>query len=147
MDFFFILEFARGNQSQQPHLNALQRQFEQVKQHASPEGTKALMSKLDAVKTAYADVAENAAERQAVLLNAVKHRQQFYGQIQDFEKWLKKSQRKLDSGNEIYADEVPEMQLKLKARGEENLSLFICFYRNKIHRNVSKFTNYNNYMI
>lgn len=106
-------------------MNALQRQFEQVKQHASPEGTKALMSKLDAVKTAYADVAESAAERQAVLLNAVKHRQQFYGQFQDFEKWLKKSQRKLDSGNEIYADEVPEMQLKLKARGEENLSLFM----------------------
>lgn len=114
--------------SQQPHLNALQRQFEQVKQHASPEGTQALMSKLDAVKTAYADVAESAAERQAVLLNAVKHRQQFYGQIQDFEKWLKKSQRKLDSGNEIYADEVPEMQLKLKARRRRKFVSFFIFF-------------------
>ena len=99
---------------QQPHLNALQRQFEQVKKHASPEGIKALTSKLDAVKTAYADVAENAAERQAVLTNAVKHRQQFYGQLQDFEKWLKRSQRKLDSGHEIYADEVQDMQSQLK---------------------------------
>lgn len=121
-------------------MNALQRQFEQVKLHASPEGTKALMSKLDAVKAAYADVAENAAERQAVLTNAVKHRQQFYGQIQDFEKWLKKSQRKLDSGNEIYADEVPEMQSKLKARGK--ICLFSYVFNNN-HRNVSKFSNYN----
>ncbi|KAK3089086.1 hypothetical protein FSP39_000625 [Pinctada imbricata] len=30
------------------------------------------------------------------------------------EKWLKKSQRKLDTGNEIYADEVGEMKNKLK---------------------------------
>lgn len=99
---------------QQPHLNALQRQYEQVAQHASPEGVKALKSKVDAVKAAYADITENAAERQAVLTNAVKHRQQFYGQLQDFEKWLKKSQRKLDNANEIYADEVPDMQSKLK---------------------------------
>ncbi|KAK3089398.1 hypothetical protein FSP39_003323 [Pinctada imbricata] len=39
--------------SQKPHLTALQRQYEQVKQHASPEGAKALKSKLDAVNAAY----------------------------------------------------------------------------------------------
>ena len=100
--------------SQQPHLNALQRQYEQVKQHASPDGAKALKSKLDAVKTAYANIADEAAERQATLTNAVRHRQDFYGHLQDFEKWLKKSQRKLDTGNEIYADEVGEMKNKLK---------------------------------
>lgn len=116
---------------QQPHLNALQRQYEQVAQHASPEGVKALKSKVDAVKAAYADITENAAERQAVLTNAVKHRQQFYGQLQDFEKWLKKSQRKLDNANEIYADEVPDMQSKLK----------VIFFFAKKEKKRTKFAN------
>ena len=100
--------------SQHPKVNALQRQFEQVKQHATPEGTKALKSKHDAVKAAYDRMAEDAAERQSMLNASVHHRQDFYGHLQDFEKWLKKAQRKLDTGNEIYSDEVPETQTKLK---------------------------------
>jgi hypothetical protein len=69
---------------------------------------------MDAIKSAYDKTTEDAAERQSMVGAAVKHRQDFYGQLQDFEKWLKKSQRKLDTGNEIYADEVPELKGKLK---------------------------------
>lgn len=85
-----------------------------MKKHASPEGVQALQSKMDAIKSAYNKTAEDAAERQNTVGCALRHRQNFYGQLQDFEKWLKKSQRKLDTGNEIYADEVPELMARLK---------------------------------
>lgn len=106
--------------SHQPNLNALQRQYEQVKQHATPDGAKALKSKLDSIKGAYQKISEDAGERQSMLTAAVRHRQDFYGQLQDFEKWLKKSQRKLDTGNEIYSDEVEEQKAKLQVRFKIN---------------------------
>lgn len=73
---------------------------------------------------AYNKTSEDAAERQNMVGAAVRHRQDFYGQLQDFEKWLKKSQRKLDTGNEIYADEVPDLQAKLKVRVKSSKGKF-----------------------
>ncbi|KAL3874933.1 hypothetical protein ACJMK2_037885 [Sinanodonta woodiana] len=105
--------------SQQPQLNALQRQFEQVKQHATPEGLKDLKDRQDAVKAKWNKVMTDATERQGMLNAAVKHRQDFYARLQDFEKWLKKTQRKLDTGSEIYSDEVGETMQKLKALRNE----------------------------
>ncbi|XP_035824390.1 nesprin-1 [Aplysia californica] len=105
--------------SHQPQLNALQRQFEQVQHHASPEGLGVVKSKQDAIKTNWNEINEAVAERQKVLGAALQHRRDFYNRMQDTEKWVKKMQRKLDSGNEIYSDELPDTQAKLKAMKEE----------------------------
>ena len=48
------------------------------------------------------------------LSEAVKHRQAFYDQMERFEKWMGKMERKLDSSSEIYADEIPDRENKLK---------------------------------
>lgn len=105
--------------SQQPHLNALQRQFEQVKQHATPDGIRGLKDKQDSVKAKWDRVTTDAVERQNMLNGALRHRQNFFGKLGEFEKWIKKSQRKLDTGNEIYSDEVSETKHKLKALKHE----------------------------
>lgn len=105
--------------SQQPHLNALQRQFEQVRQHATPEGIQSLKNKQDSVKAKWDKVTSEAADRQNMLTGALRHRQNFYGRLGEFEKWLKKTQRKLDTGSEIYSDEVGETMQKLKALKKE----------------------------
>ena len=91
--------------SQQPHLNALQRQFEQAKQHATPEGVRDLKNKQDNVKAKWEKLSADASERQSTVNGALRHRQDFLGKLNEFEKWLKKTQRKLDTGNEIYSDE------------------------------------------
>lgn len=105
--------------SQQPHLNALHRQFEQVRQHATPEGIQSLKNKQDSVKAKWDKVTSEAADRQNMLTGALRHRQNFYGRLGEFEKWLKKTQRKLDTGSEIYSDEVGETMQKLKALKRE----------------------------
>lgn len=105
--------------SQQPHLNALQRQFEQVRQHATPDGVRDLKEKQNNVKAKWDKVSADAAERQNMLTGALRHRQNFYGRLGEFEKWLKKTQRKLDSASEIYSDEVGETKQKLKALKKE----------------------------
>jgi len=105
--------------SQQPHLNALQRQFEQVKQHATEDGVKELKNKQDNVKAKWDKVTADAGERQNMLQGALRHRQNFYGRLGEFEKWMKKAQRKLDTGSEIYSDEVGETMQKLKALKKE----------------------------
>ncbi|XP_076442566.1 muscle-specific protein 300 kDa-like isoform X3 [Babylonia areolata] len=105
--------------SQQPQLNALQRQFEQVAPHASPEGLQVLRSKQDAVRSSFDDANAAVAERQSTLASALQHRRDFYGRLNDMEKWVKKMQRKLDSGSEIYSDEVGDTLAKLKAMKKE----------------------------
>ncbi|GFR66525.1 nesprin-1, partial [Elysia marginata] len=100
--------------SQQPQLNALTRQHEQLQAHASPEGQAVLKSKQDAVKGNWQDINEAVVERQRMLAAALQHRRDFYSRLGDTEKWIKKIQRKLDSGNEIYSDEVADTQAKLK---------------------------------
>ena len=52
-----------------------------------------------------------------MLAAALQHRRDFYSRLGDTEKWVKKIQRKLDSGNEIYSDEVGDTQAKLKVSG------------------------------
>ena len=124
---FFFQTLQEEIRSQQPHLNALQRQFEQVKQHATPEGMRDLKDKQEHVKAKWDQVTADASERQNMLNAALRHRQDFYSRLGDFEKWLKKSQRKLDSGSEIYSDEVGETMAKLKAlkaECDENEPLF-----------------------
>ncbi|XP_076463750.1 muscle-specific protein 300 kDa-like isoform X7 [Babylonia areolata] len=105
--------------SQQPHLNALQRQFEQLAPHASPEGLQVLRSKQDSVRGSFEDASAAVAERQQTLASALQHRRDFYGRLNDMEKWVKKMQRKLDSGSEIYADEVGDTLAKLKVLRKE----------------------------
>lgn len=100
-------------------MNALQRQFEQVKQHATPDGIRDLKNRQDSVKAKWDKVTADAAERQNTLNGALRHRQNFYGKLDEFEKWIKKTQRKLDTGNEIYSDEVGETMQKLKALKRE----------------------------
>ncbi|KAL8590280.1 hypothetical protein ACOMHN_006396 [Nucella lapillus] len=105
--------------SQQPHLNALQRQFEQLAPHASPEGLQVLKSKQDSVRGSFEDASASVAERQRTLASALQHRRDFYGRLDDMETWVKKMQRKLDSGSEIYSDEVGDTLAKLKALRKE----------------------------
>lgn len=100
--------------SNQPQLNALQRQFEQVRQHASPEGIEALKSKQDTIKAAWETVNASAVERLGTLNAALQHRRGFFANLQDFEKWVKRMQRKLDTDSEIYTDDVGDQQRKLK---------------------------------
>ncbi|KAK7104412.1 hypothetical protein V1264_019133 [Littorina saxatilis] len=106
--------------SQQPQLNALQRQFEQLAPHASPEGLQVLKSKQDSVRGSFEEANASVAERQKTLASALQHRRDFYGRLNDMEKWVKKMQRKLDSGSEIYSDEVGDTMAKLKAMKKEN---------------------------
>jgi chromosome segregation ATPase len=105
--------------SQQPHLNALHRQFEQVKQHATPEGIRDLKDRQDSVKAKWDKVTADTTERQNMLNGALRHRQNFFSKLGEFEKWTKKTQRKLDTGSEIYSDEVGETMQKLKALKRE----------------------------
>ncbi|GFO48198.1 nesprin-1, partial [Plakobranchus ocellatus] len=105
--------------SHQPQLNALTRQYEQLQAHASPEGQAVLKSKQDSIKSGWQDINEAVVERQKMLTAALQHRRDFYNRLGDTEKWVKKIQRKLDSGNEIYSDEVADTQAKLKAMKEE----------------------------
>ncbi|KAL5008450.1 hypothetical protein ScPMuIL_014031 [Solemya velum] len=106
--------------SHQPHLQALQRQYEQVKYHATPQGVEDLKERQNKIKEAWETVASKAVDRQGQLTAAVRHRQDFYNRLQDFEKWVKKIQRKLDTGSEIYSDEVADTQNKLKVMKTES---------------------------
>ncbi|KAH9507324.1 hypothetical protein Btru_056910, partial [Bulinus truncatus] len=108
--------------SHQSHYHNLARQFEVVQGHASPEGLKVLKSKQDSIKTNWNDVNNAVVERQKILTNALQHRKQFYGRLQNTEKWLQKMKKNLDSGNEIYTDEVGEIQGKLKLLKDETRS-------------------------
>lgn len=100
--------------SQQPQMNALQRRFEQVQPYASPDGLNKLKQKQDDIKQTWNDINTGVLERQKMLTTAVQHRRDFYGRMQDFEKWVKKIQRKLDTGSEIYSDEVADELAKLQ---------------------------------
>ncbi|XP_041351119.1 nesprin-1-like [Gigantopelta aegis] len=100
--------------SYQPQVNAVQRQFEQVQPYTSPDGLRELKAKQDMIKEMWARVNAGVQDKQKVLGQAVQHRKDFYTRLQDFEKWLKKSQRKLDTGSEIYSDEVSDVLAKLK---------------------------------
>ena len=73
----------------------------------------------DKVKAKFDKVQSDAAERQNMLQGALRHRQNFFGRLGEFEKWIKKTQRKLDTGSEIYSDEVSETVTKLKALKKE----------------------------
>ena len=73
------------------------------------------------MKAKWDQVTADASERQNMLNAALRHRQDFYSRLGDFEKWLKKTQRKIDSGSEIYSDEVGETMQKLKALKAECL--------------------------
>ncbi|CAL1544282.1 unnamed protein product [Lymnaea stagnalis] len=106
----------RTHQSQ---LHNLARQFEVVQSHASPEGLRVIKSKQDSIKKDWTDVNNAVSERQKVLTNALQHRKDFYGRLQDSEKWLTKMHKNLDNGNEIYSDEVGEIQAKLKSMKDE----------------------------
>uniref|UniRef100_A0A2C9KCB0 Calponin-homology (CH) domain-containing protein n=1 Tax=Biomphalaria glabrata TaxID=6526 RepID=A0A2C9KCB0_BIOGL len=108
--------------SHQSHYHNLARQFEVVQGHASPEGLSVLKSKQDSIKADWNEVNSSVVERQKILTNALQHRKQFYGRLQDTEKWLQKMKKTLDSGNEIYTDEVGEIQAKLKMMKDETKS-------------------------
>ncbi|KAH3752033.1 hypothetical protein DPMN_186641 [Dreissena polymorpha] len=73
----------------------------------------------DVVKTKYEKAAADASERQNMLNGALRHRQNFYSSIGEFEKWIKKTQQKLDTSSEIYSDEVGETLAKLKSLQKE----------------------------
>ena len=73
------------------------------------------------MKAKWDQVTADASERQNMLNAALRHRQDFYTRLGEFEKWSKKTQRKLDTGSEIYSDEVGETKQKLKALKEECL--------------------------
>ena len=60
------------------------------------------------------EINEAVVERQRTLAAALQHRRDFYSRLGDTEKWIKKIRRKLDSGNEIYSDEVADTRAKLK---------------------------------
>ena len=112
----------------QPQVNAVQRQFEQVQPYTSPDGLRELKAKQDHIKDMWARVNAGVQDKQKVLVQAVQHRKDFYSRLQDFEKWLKRSQRKLDTGSEIYSDEVGDVLAKLKVRFEIIFQyLFFCF--------------------
>ena len=113
-DLFTVQALQEEVRSQQPQLNALQRQFEQLAPHASPEGLQVLKSKQDSVRRSFEDANSAVAERQRTLASALQHRRDFYGRLNDVEKWVKKMQRKLDSGSEIYSDEVGDTLARLK---------------------------------
>lgn len=65
------------------------------------------------------------AERLKVLANALQHRKDFYNRLQDSEKWMKSMQRKLDSGSEIYSDEIADTKAKLKVRKHFNINILV----------------------
>jgi hypothetical protein len=77
-----------------------------------------LRSKQDSVKGSFEEANQAVGERQQVLASALQHRRDFYGRLNDIEKWVKKMQRKLDSGSEIYSDEVDDTLAKLKVCSE-----------------------------
>ncbi|XP_025103982.1 nesprin-1-like isoform X4 [Pomacea canaliculata] len=105
--------------SQQPQLNALQRQFEQLLPHANPEGLQVLKSKQDFVRKSFEDANAAVVERQKTLASALQHRRDFYGRLGEMEKWVNRMQRKLDSSSELYSDEVGDSLAKLKAMKKE----------------------------
>lgn len=98
----------------QPRYTALQRQVEQLRPYLNAQGLQNVEDSQDAIKAKWDNVNCSAAERQSVLSGALQHRKDFHGRLQDFEKWVKKMQRKLDSGSEIYTDEVTDTENKLK---------------------------------
>ena len=100
--------------SQQPQLNVLQRQFEQLAHHTSPEGLQVIRSKQESARSSFDDANSAVAERQRILASALQHRRDFYGRLNNMEKWVQKMQRKLDSGSEIYSDEVGDTLARLK---------------------------------
>lgn len=120
--------------SQQPQLNALQRQFEQLLPHANPEGLQVLKSKQDFVRKSFEDANAAVVERQKTLASALQHRRDFYGRLGEMEKWVNRMQRKLDSSSELYSDEVGDSLAKLKVSlfySMKQLILLFLFSKSK----------------
>lgn len=114
MEFALYKALQEEVRSQQPHLNALQRQFEQLQPYTNPEGLQVLRSKQDSIRRSFEDANASVAERQNTLASALQHRRDFYGRLHDMEKWTKKVQRRLDSSSEVYTDEIGDTLAKLK---------------------------------
>lgn len=93
-----------------------------------------LKSKQDSVRGSFEEANASVAERQKTLASALQHRRDFYGRLNDMEKWVKKMQRKLDSGSEIYSDEVGDTMAKLKVR----CLLLECKYRSDCCIGIAK---------
>ncbi|KAK6181528.1 hypothetical protein SNE40_009363 [Patella caerulea] len=105
--------------SNQPRLNTLQRLFEQVQPHANPAGFQTLKAKQDENKAAWNEINTEASERVKMLQSALNHRRDVFGHADALEAWMKKMQRKVAAGGDIYSDEIPETSQKLQElRGE-----------------------------
>lgn len=116
----------------EPQMNALTRLYEEVKNYASPEGLKVLKSKQDSVASGWKNASSTAEEGEKVLASALQHRKNFYGSLQDTEKWIQNMQRKLDTGSEIYSDELTGTAAKLKSMKDE------CKSHDQIFQNLQQ---------
>ncbi|ESO86156.1 hypothetical protein LOTGIDRAFT_167389 [Lottia gigantea] len=106
-----LQEEIRGHQ---PRLNTLQRLFEQVQPHANTEGFQHLKAQQEEIKSIWGDVNADALERVKMLNSALSHRRDLFSQADSLEAWMKKMQRKIAAGGDIYSDEIPETSAKLR---------------------------------
>ncbi|BFZ08024.1 hypothetical protein BsWGS_11063 [Bradybaena similaris] len=103
----------------QPQLASVLKQLEQVQAHASLEGQKVLSLRQDYVRSSWKDTNNAVLQRQKVLADTLQHRKDFFNHFQGAEVLIKTMQRKLDSGSEVYSDEVTDAGTKLKILKDE----------------------------
>ena len=100
--------------SQQPVLAAMNKQIKQLQPFLTPLGGSTVASEQAKLSQSWEEMNADMTQRVKALTQAQQDRKDFYDKLDDFEKWQGKLQRKLDSTNEIYADEANETGLKLQ---------------------------------
>ncbi len=95
-------------------LQSLTKHQDQLQPYLSPDGATQVNATCNQLTVSWKDIHDNVQHKSDEVTQEIQNRQEFYTSWEALQKWLSKTQKKLDVTSQIFTDEVNDTLLKLK---------------------------------